>query len=149
FEYDRELFEGGTIERMAEHYRNLLEGIVEDPGQRVGRLGMLGELERQQLLVEWNDTKAEYSTDSCIHQLFEQQVERTPDAIALVFEDEQVSYRELNSRANQLAHYLRELGVGVESLVGVCMKRNIDMVVGLLAILKAGGAYLPLDPAYP
>ncbi|HEY4387293.1 MAG TPA: amino acid adenylation domain-containing protein, partial [Ktedonobacteraceae bacterium] len=105
--------------------------------------------ERQQVLVEWNTTTTDYPKDKCIHQLFEEQVERTPEAIALVFADEQLSYRELNRRANQLAHYLRGLGVGPEVLVGICVERSVEMVVGLLGILKAGGAYLPLDPAYP
>ena len=100
-------------------------------------------------MVEWNDTKRDYPSDKCIHQLFEEQVERTPEATAVVFEDQQLTYRELNNRANQLAHYLRKLGVGPEVLVGICVERSIEMVVGLLGILKAGGAYVPLDPSYP
>src|SRR3712207_466744 len=107
------------------------------------------EVERHQLLFEWNETHTEYPTDACIHELFEEQARRTPDAVAVVFEEEQLSYRELNRRSNQLAHYLRKLGVGPEVLVGVCMERSLEMVVGLLGILKAGGAYVPLDPAYP
>ena len=102
-----------------------------------------------QMQVEWNDTQAEYPQDACIHVLFEAQVERTPDGIALVLEDRQITYRELNSRANQLAHYLQTLGVKPEVLVGLCVERSIEMVVGMLGILKAGGAYVPLDPAYP
>ena len=102
------------------------------------------------ILVEWNDTVAEnYAKDKCIHQLFEQQVERTPSAIALEFEDKRITYQELNRRANQLAHYLISLGIGPEKMVGICVERSIEMVVGLLGILKAGGAYVPLDPAYP
>src|SRR5439155_10153737 len=98
--------------------------------------------------VEWKETKRNYP-DKRIHELFEEQVERTPDATAVVFEDQQLNYRELNKRANQLAHYLRKLGVGPEVLVGICMERSLEMIIGLLGILKAGGAYVPLDPDYP
>jgi amino acid adenylation domain-containing protein len=105
--------------------------------------------EQQQLLVEWNDTKTDYPRDSSIHQLFEAQVQRTPDAVAVVFEQEELTYEELNRRSNQLAHYLRALGVGPEVFVAVCLERSLDMIIALLGILKAGGAYLPLDPAYP
>src|SRR5713226_1515130 len=110
---------------------------------------LLTETEKHQLLVEWNNTKRDYPKDECIHELFEEQVERTPDAVALVFEDQQLNYRELNRRGNQLAHYLRKLGVGPEVLVGICLERSLEMVVALLGILKAGGAYVPLDPTYP
>jgi amino acid adenylation domain-containing protein len=109
----------------------------------------LTEAERHQLLFEWNDTQADYPKDTCIHQLFEAQVERTPDAVAVVFEGQQLTYKQLNCRANQLAHYLQKLGVGPEVLIGICMERSLDMIVGLLGILKAGGAYVPLDPTYP
>ena len=109
-------------------------------------LSRLTERERRQLLVEWNDTAADYPRDQCIHQLFEEQVERTPDAVAVVFEDRQLTYAQLNARANQLARHLRRLGVGPEVLVGLCVERSLEMVVGLLGILKAGGAYVPLDP---
>ncbi len=112
-------------------------------------LPILTEAERHQLLVEWNDTQADYPQNQCTHQLFEAQVERTPEAVAVVFEDQKLTYQELNSRANQLAHYLQALGVGPEVLVGICLERSLEMVVGLLGILKAGGAYVPLDPAYP
>ena len=134
---------------MAGHFQTLLEAIVADPDQSIATLPILTEAERHQILVEWNDTAADYPKDKCIHQLFEEQVERTPDAIALEFEDKQITYRELNRRANQLAHYLISLGIGPEKLVGICVERSIEMVVGLLGILKAGGAYVPLDPAYP
>ena len=134
---------------MAGHYLNLLQGIVADPEQTISELPLLSEAERRQLLVEWNQTQTEYPRDKCVHQLFEAQVERSPDAIAVVFGDEQLTYRELNSRANQLAHYLQKQGVGPETLVGICMERSLEMVVGLLGILKAGGAYVPLDPTYP
>ena len=127
----------------------LLHGIVADPDRRVSELPILTEAEEHQLLIEWNDTKKDYPKDKCIHQLFEEQVEKTPDAIAVVFEDQQLTYRELNTRANQLAHYLHKQGVGPESLVGICVERSLEIVVGLLGILKAGGAYVPLDPEYP
>ncbi|MEH1767283.1 MAG: amino acid adenylation domain-containing protein [Nostoc sp.] len=147
-EYSTDLFESSTIIRMARHLQTLLFGIVANPQQRLSELPLLTEAEKA-LLVKWNDTQAEYPKDQCIHQLFEAQVERTPDAVAVVFEDEQLTYCELNARANQLAHYLRSLGVKPEVLVGICVERSLDMIVGLLGILKAGGAYVPLDPTYP
>ncbi|KAB8314800.1 amino acid adenylation domain-containing protein [Tolypothrix campylonemoides VB511288] len=149
WEYNTDLFDSATVERMAAHYQNLCSAIVENPHICVGELPLLSEAERDQLLVEWNDTACEYPTDKCIHQLFEEQVERTPFAVAVVFEEEQLTYQELNTRANQLAHHLQSLGVNAEVLVGICTERSIEMVVGLLAILKAGGAYVPLDPNYP
>ena len=147
-EYNTDLFDSSTIERMADHFVTLLEAIVANPQQRISQLPMLTAVE-QQLLIDWNDTRVDYPSDKCIHQLFEEQVKRTPDAVAVVFENEQLTYYELNSRANQLAHYLRTLGVGANELVGICVERSLEMVVGLLGILKAGGAYLPLDPEYP
>ena len=149
WEYNTDLFETETIVRMAGHFQTLLESVVANPQTQVSQLPMLTERERHQLLVEWNETAAEYPQDKCIHQLFERQVERSPDAVAVVFEDRKLSYRELNARANQVAHYLQKLGVKPESLVGICVERSIEMVVGLLGILKAGGAYVPLDPTYP
>lgn len=110
---------------------------------------LLTETERHKLLVEWNNTTSNYPRDKCIHQLFEATVERVPEAVAVVFEGEQLTYGELNARANHLAHYLQALGVGPEVLAGICVERSLEMVVGLLGILKAGGAYVPLDPAYP
>ena len=148
-QYNTDLFEQATIERLVGHYRTLLEGVVGDPDRRISELPILSEGERHQLLVGWNETEREYPKDRCSHELFETQVEETPDAIALVFEDQQLSYGELNRRANQLAHYLRKLGVGPETLVGICVERSLEMIVGLLAILKAGGAYVPLDPSFP
>jgi non-ribosomal peptide synthetase component F len=147
--YDSERFEAGAMERLALHFEMLLAGIVAAPEQRLSEIEMLTAAERRQLLVEWNATAVEYPAEQCLHELFEQQVERTPEAVALVFEAEQVSYRELNERANQLAHYLRRLGVGPEARVGICVERSVAMVVGLLGILKAGGAYVPLDAQYP
>jgi len=148
FEYNTDLFDRSTIARMAGHFTGLLAAIAADPACRVADLEMLGTHERQQLLAEWNDTRAVYP-DACVHQLFEAQVRRTPDATALVFEGTRLSYAELNARANQLAHYLRAQGVGPDVLVGISLERGPDLVVGLLGILKAGGAYVPLDPAYP
>ncbi|HXV82417.1 MAG TPA: amino acid adenylation domain-containing protein, partial [Candidatus Binatia bacterium] len=148
-EYSTDLFEPDTIERMAAHYQTLLEAIVADSDQPIATLPILPEAERHKILVEWNDTASDYPKDKCIHQLFEEQVERTPDAIAMEFEDQQITYWELNRRANQLAHYLISLGIGLEKLVGICVARSIEMVVGLLGILKTGGGYVPLDPIYP
>ena len=149
FEYNTELFDRTTIARMVEHWQTLLEGSVADPTRHLSELPLLTEKERHQFLVEWNATQAAYPRDKCIHQLFEAQVERTPDAVAAVFGKEYLTYRELDSKANQLAHYLQQLGVGPEVLVGLCVERSLEMVVGLLGILKAGGAYVPLDPAFP
>jgi amino acid adenylation domain-containing protein len=148
FEYSTDLFDAETIERMVGHFQTLLEGIVANPEQKIAQLPLLTEFERQQL-AGWNNTETDYPKDACIHQLFEQQVERSPDAIALVFEDQQLTYQELNRWANQLARHLRNQGIGPEVMVGICMERSLEMVVGLLGILKAGGAYLPLDPMYP
>lgn len=148
-EYNTDLFDAATIQRMLAHYRALLEGIVADPGQRLLDLPLLSEAERHQLLLEWNDTRTDCSTDVCVHELFETQVQRTPDAVAVMFGDEQLSYGALNQRANQLAHYLRELGVGPEAPVALCMERSQELVIGLLGILKVGAIFVPIDPAYP
>ena len=147
--YKTDLFEANTITRLAQHFQTLLQAIVANPQARISELPLLSPAQRHQLLVEWNDTQTDYPHDKCIHQLFEDQVERNPDAVAVVFKDEQLTYHELNCRANQLAHYLRSLGVGADELVGICLERSINMIVGLLGILKAGGAYVPLDPEYP
>ncbi|QLE41852.1 amino acid adenylation domain-containing protein [Nostoc sp. C052] len=149
WEYNTHLFDSSTIERMTGHFVTLLEAIVANPSERISQLPILTAFEQQQLLVEWNDTQVDYPQDKCIHQLFEDQVERTPDAVAVVFENQQLTYHELNTRANQLAHYLQSLGVSADVLVGICVERSLEMVVGLLGILKAGGAYVPLDPEYP
>ncbi len=149
WEYNTDLFNSETITRMSGHFQRLLEEIVANPLQQISSLPLLTAIEQHQLLVGWNDTQTDYPQEKCIHQLFEVQVEQTPDSIAVVFEDEQLTYRELNSRANKIAHYLKVLGVKPEVLVGLCVERSLEMVVGLLAILKAGGTYVPLDPAYP
>jgi amino acid adenylation domain-containing protein len=148
-EFASELFHPDTIERMAKHYETLLRSIVADPNRQLFNLAMLTQAETEQFMVAGNETRKDYPKDKCIHELFERQVERTPDAIALVFESQQLTYRELNSIANQLAHYLRKQGVGPEVMVGICVTRSVEMVVGILGILKAGGAYVPLDPQYP
>jgi amino acid adenylation domain-containing protein len=148
-EYNTDLFDDKTIARMIGHFQTLLESIVAHPNQKISELPLLTETEQHQLLVEWNNTKTEYPQDKCIHQLFEEQVERTPDGVAIVFEDQQLTYQDLNARANQLAHYLQTLGVDSEVLVGICVERSLEMIVGILGILKAGGAYVPLDPAHP
>jgi aspartate racemase len=147
--YDTDLFDQATIARMLRHYHTLLDAIVVDPDRRISQLEILSRTERQQLLMEWNDTQKEYPRDKGIHKLFEEQAERSPNAIAVVFEGEQLTYHQLNQRANRLANYLRSCGVETEELVGLCVERSLEMIVGLLGILKAGGAYLPLDPAYP
>jgi natural product biosynthesis luciferase-like monooxygenase protein/amino acid adenylation domain-containing protein/non-ribosomal peptide synthase protein (TIGR01720 family) len=149
WEYNTDLFDAATIVGIAAHFQTLLEGIVLHPEMPIAQLPMLTATEQQQLLVEWNNTQIDYPHNQCIHELFEQQVEQTPDAIALVFEDQQLTYQELNQRANQLAHYLKERGIAAEKLVGICLERSLEMIVAVLAVLKAGGAYIPLDPNYP
>ncbi len=147
--YDTSRLEADTIARMLGHLETLLEAMVANPNTELGQLPLMKEPELEQILVEWNNTITDYPDNKCIHQLFEAQVESNPDAIAVVFEQQKLTYWELNSKANQLAHYLQKLGVVPETLVGICVERSLEMVVGLLAILKAGGAYVPLDPNYP
>jgi amino acid adenylation domain-containing protein len=147
--YSADLFDEATITRLIGHFQTLLESIVANPEQRIANLQYLSAKERYHLLVECNNTQADYPQDLCIHQLFEMQADRTPDAVALVFGEERVTYRELNLRSNQLARYLQKMGVGAEVLVGLCCGRSLDLIVGMLGILKAGGAYLILDPSYP
>ncbi len=149
WQYNKDLFDQNTIARMTGHFQTLLETIVTNPQESVGTLPLLTKKEGHQLLVEWNNTDTPYSYTQCIHQLFEEQVKRTPDAVAVVFKGEKLTYNELNHRANQLAHYLQSLGVKPDQLVGICLERSLEMIVGLLGILKAGGAYVPLDPEYP
>jgi amino acid adenylation domain-containing protein len=148
WEYNTDLFDDTTIARLASHFQTLLEGVIAEPERRLSDLPLLTNEERR-LLSEWNDTRANYPRDLCLQGLFEAQVERTPDAIAVLCENQQLTYRELNRRANQLAHHLRKLGVGPDVRVGICIERSLEMVVGLLGVLKAGGAYVPLDPEYP
>ena len=148
FEYNANLFDAETIARMAENFQTLVEAIATNPDECVGQLPLLTAAEQHELLIEWNQTQTNYP-HQCIHQLFEEQVEKTPNAVAVGFKNQQLTYRELNTRANQLAHYLQKLGVGEETLVGICLERSPNIIVAMLGILKAGGAYLPLDPTYP
>ncbi|NRA56463.1 MAG: amino acid adenylation domain-containing protein, partial [Gammaproteobacteria bacterium] len=149
FNYATDLFEPSTIERLAKHWQQLLQGIVAKPSERIAELPLLDQAEKKHIIEDWNDTAVSYDTEVCIHQLFEQQANINPDNTALVFDDKQLSYQTLNQKANQLAHKLRAQGVGPDVLVGIAVERSLEMVVGLLAILKAGGAYVPLDPDYP
>jgi amino acid adenylation domain-containing protein len=148
-EFNTDLFDHETAERMLGHYLRLLEEVAADPHRTLLGLPLLTERERGQLLVEWNDTAREYPRDRCIHELFEEQAGRRPEAVALALEGEQVTYSDLNRRANRLAHYLRRAGVGPEARVGILLERSAGMAVALLAVLKAGGAYVALDPLYP
>ncbi|MFN4933416.1 non-ribosomal peptide synthetase, partial [Bradyrhizobium sp.] len=148
-EYATALFDRGTIERWVGYFVRLLEGMVADEHAAVDRLPLQDEAERHRVLVEWNATAAAYPQDVCVHELFEAQAERTPDAVAVVHEDERLSYAELNTQANRLAHHLCKLGVKPDDRVAICIERSIDLVAAELAILKCGAAYVPLDPAYP
>jgi amino acid adenylation domain-containing protein len=149
FEYNTDLFDADRIQRMSEHMRVLLEAVLRNPAQHLARLPVLTAQEEQQLLVDWNATEREYPSETPLAALVESQVERTPDAVAVIFGESSISYRDLNARANRLAHQLRKQGAGPDQLVGVCMERSIDMVVALLAVIKAGAAYVPLDPDLP
>ncbi len=149
WEYDGDLFTPERITRMVGHFQTLLKGIVANPQQTIGELPLLTESEKQQLLVEWNQTQTSYPDHYCIHQLFEEQVVKTPDAIAVIDGEKSLTYEQLNQKANQLAYYLQNLGVKTEDLVGICIERSVLMIIGLLGILKAGAAYIPLDPNYP
>nr|WP_131193009.1 non-ribosomal peptide synthetase [Pseudomonas daroniae] len=147
--YTKSLFDSSTIEQLGRHWLNLLKGIVEQPAQRVGQLPLLSHDERQLMLHDWKGADMDYPVSSSLHQLIEAQCTLDPEAVAVVFDSQTLSYRQLNQRANRLAHKLRELGVGPDVLVGVAAERSIEMVVALLAVLKAAGAYVPLDPEYP
>ncbi len=147
--YNTDLYEQSTITRMAGHFQTLIESILANPEAPISEMALLPEAERHQILVKWNDTHVDYPLDQCVHQLFEQQVNRTPHAVAVRFEDQTLTYDQLNRRANQLAHYLRRLGIGPDQKVGVYIERSLDLLVAMYAIHKAGGAYVPLDPAYP
>lgn len=148
-EYCTKLFNRATIVRMSKHFRNILKMVAHNPGKKLLEIDMLSEKEKHQLLYEFNNTKVDYPTSKTIHQLFEEQVERTPDAVAVVFEDKKLTYKELNEKSNRLARLLREKGVGRDSIVGIMVNRSLEMMVGIMGILKAGGAYLPIDPHYP
>ncbi len=149
FKYNTELFDSETIQRMEQHYQRILAWLVSSPHQPISTIPLLGDQERNRMLIEWNATQMPFPDNQCVHELFERQVDRTPDAVAVVYGEQQLSYRQLNGQANQLAHYLRQVGVGRGTLVGLCVERNLDMPVAVLGILKAGGAYIPLDASYP
>jgi amino acid adenylation domain-containing protein len=148
-EYCTELFDSGTIARLAGQFQVLLQAIVSDPGQRIEDVPLLTEAERQRILVEWNQTATDFPRDNCVHELFEAQAARTPEAVAVEFQEQRLTYQELNERANRLAGDLFNRGVGWETLVGLCVEPSLETIVGILGILKAGGAYVPLDPEYP
>jgi amino acid adenylation domain-containing protein len=148
-EYNTDLFDESTIDRMVSSFVCLLEGIIANPEQQVALLPILTLEDRQLLLEQWNDTVADFPENLFLQRIFEEQAERTPDAVTAVFGDQHITYRQLNHRSNQLAHHLRKHGVGPEAVVGICIKRSMDMLTGILGILKSGGAFLALDPAYP
>jgi len=148
-EYSTDLYDEGRIDRMVGHYQALLEGILANPGQSLVNLPLLTEFERQQLLHNSNRTATAFPSDRCLHEIIAEQVKRTPEAVAVVFQDKSLTCRELNQRANQLAGHLRALGVNPDDLVAICLERSLDMVVALLGVLKAGGAYLPMDASFP
>jgi amino acid adenylation domain-containing protein len=149
FEYSTDLFDATTISRLLQHFLNLLQAISAHPDQRLSQLPLLSDADLQQLLRDFNSTAAPFADHSCIHHLFQSQAARSPLSIALSCASQQLSYQQLNERANQLARYLRGRGVGQETLVGICMKRSVEMVVAVLGVMKAGGAYVPLDAQYP
>ena len=149
FNYNTDLFDADTIARMAGHFQTLVEGIVEDPARRLADLPLLTPAEQHRMLVTWNHTRAYYPEDAVIHGLFESQVDHTPGFEAVLYRDQALSYRELDHRANQLARHLVSLGIGPESLVGICLERSPELVTAFLGVLKTGAAYLPLDPEYP
>jgi non-ribosomal peptide synthetase component F len=147
--YDQTYLDETSACRLLEHFSLILQSLVDRPEARLSELPLLSPREEQQIRVDWNTHKADYPKHQCLHRLFEARVEKTPNAVAVVFEEQTLSYAELNAKANQLARYLGSRMPGPEALIGVCLERSLDMLVGLLAILKAGGAYVPLDPAYP
>ncbi|NOR44474.1 MAG: amino acid adenylation domain-containing protein, partial [Candidatus Delongbacteria bacterium] len=148
-EYSRKLFKPETIDRFIEYFKTIINTIIDNPNQRISRIDILTSEEKHQLLYEFNDTYADYPRDKTIQELFEEQVSKTPDNIALVFENKEMSYGELNARSNQLARLLREKGVNPDAIVGIMVDRSFEMIIGILGIMKSGGAYLPIDPTYP
>jgi amino acid adenylation domain-containing protein len=149
FEYNTNLFDETTIQRMIKHFRMLLQGIVSNPEQRIADISILTESEKQMMVVEWNQTYADFPYEKCVHEWFELQAKKSPEAIAVRMGDRELSYFELNRKANKLAHYLQRFGIGPETAVAICFDRSIEMIIGQLGILKAGGAFVPMDPAYP
>src|SRR5207249_180749 len=148
-EYGMDLFDADRIERLAGHFQTIIEDVTANPDTRLSQVSLLTVNERSQLLAKWNRTAADYPRNACVHELFEEQARQTPDRIALEFEGEQWTYARLNAEADRVAVRLRSLGVGPDTLVGLCLERSARMVASVLGILKAGGAYVPLDPAYP
>ncbi|BAY10179.1 non-ribosomal peptide synthetase family protein [Calothrix sp. NIES-2098] len=149
FHYDSNVFNAESIELIAENFERLIASVINNADEVISKLNILSDRTLHQLLFEFNQTEANYPKSKCIHELFTEQVERTPNNIAVAFNNQQLTYAELNARANKLAHYLQSLGIGAEVLVGICVERSLEMIVGILGILKAGGAYVPLDPHYP
>jgi amino acid adenylation domain-containing protein len=149
WEYNTNILDADIVEGLTGHFQTLLNAIVADAQQSICKYPLLTAAQKHQLLEEWNHTDTIFDNKLCVHQWFEAQVEQTPDAVAVVYEQQKLTYRELNQKANQLAHHLQSLGVKSEQLVGICVERSLEMVIGMLAILKAGGAYVPLDPTYP
>ncbi|WP_261204544.1 non-ribosomal peptide synthetase [Laspinema sp. D2d] len=147
--YNTNRFESGTIAQMLEQFKNLLKNIIKSPDKWIEQLELISDAERDRIVIEWNQTQADYPVETAIHVLFEAQVGANPQAVAVTIDGESLTYQELNQRSNQLAHYLQQLGVSSEELVGLCAAKSLDTIVGMLGILKAGGAYLPLDPTYP
>ena len=148
-EYNSELFNPEQMAHLVGHFQVMLAGVAKSLDQRLSELPLLTSAEARQLLVEWNASQADCPQNTCIHELIEAHAARTPEAVALIYDDEQLTYAELNQRANALAHYLRGLGVGPEMPVGICLDRSPEAIISILAVLKAGGAYVPLDPVYP
>ena len=148
-EFSSDLFDRATVERLCRNFEVLLRAAVAQPDQDLGTLPLLDTVERDRILVEWNSTESQYPRDATVHMLFEAQAARTPDAVAIAGPDGEITYRDLNARANQLARSLRRRGIGARAVVGLVVERSIDAVIGMLGILKAGGAYLPLDPSHP
>ena len=147
--YATDLFKSSTISRFINHFKNLLEGISDNPGQRISEIPMLSEEETYTLLVEFSNTSVEYPKEKCIHELFKEQVQRSPDAVAIVYEDNRLSYHELDEKSDYLAGYLQKIGITPDINVGICMKQSLEMVIAILGVLKSGGTYIPMDPAYP
>ncbi|EJL20546.1 amino acid adenylation enzyme/thioester reductase family protein,thioester reductase-like protein [Brevibacillus sp. BC25] len=149
FEYNTSLFNQNTVERMIEHFTQLLKAVAANANQDITALQLMGETEQQQVVSEWNNTEVAYSKDHCVHELVDHLAHEMPNQPAVLTRDQSITYAELNAKANQLAHYLQKQGIGQENLVGICVERSIEMLIGQLAIMKAGGAYVPMDPAYP
>ncbi|WP_154695099.1 AMP-binding protein, partial [Clostridium botulinum] len=148
-EYNTRLYKRETIEKMINHFSRILSNLSKDIYIKIDEIEIIEEEEKNQILYEFNDTKVEYPKDKAIQELFEEQVEKTPNNIAVVFEDKKLTYRELNEKANSLARVLRDKGVKADSIVGIMVERSVEMIVGIMGILKSGGAYLPIDPSYP